>query len=300
MFLGGLGRSGSTLVERVLARAPGVCAVGELVFLWERGLAADERCGCGRPLRSCPFWTSVGERAVGGWDRLDLGDVLALKARVDRNRYLPLLLAPWLSARFRGDLRRYASLLGRIYAAVAAESGASLVVDTSKHASTAALLRHVPGIRPRVAQVVRDPRGVAYSWAKVVERPDVTEGSSTMSRLGPGRIAARWLAYDALLELVRRPRRGGLLRYETFVDAPEEAAARLLAFAGHDPAARPRFDGRTVTLAEDHTVAGNPLRFRTGELEIRHDTEWRARMAPADRRLVGVCTLPLRLAYGYR
>ena len=40
VYLGGLGRSGTTLLERLLAARPGVCAAGETVHLWQRGLVA--------------------------------------------------------------------------------------------------------------------------------------------------------------------------------------------------------------------------------------------------------------------
>jgi hypothetical protein len=299
LFLGGLGRSGTTLVERVLARAPGVVAVGELVFLWERGVHLDERCGCGTSFGACPFWEAVGRRAFGGWDVAELQGVRELQRRVDRTRYVPLLLAPWIWPPFRDRLRRYAELVGRVYGAVAAESGAAVIVDSSKHVSTAALLRHVPGIRPRVVQLVRDPRGVAYSWSKDVERPDA-EGSR-MAMLGPWRIAARWVTHDLLLELVRPRRGGGRLRYEGFVADPEAVARHLLDVAGLAPTSAPAIGaGGTVALVTDHTVAGNPLRFRTGEVEIRADVAWRERMPAADRRVVGALTYPLRVAYGYR
>src|SRR5919201_2464721 len=98
LFIGGLGRNGSTLVDRVLGQTPGVVAVGELVFLWQRALLDGERCGCGEPFRSCPFWSEVGERAFGGWDRVNATQVRSLQHAVDRNRYLPLMRWPRLSA----------------------------------------------------------------------------------------------------------------------------------------------------------------------------------------------------------
>ena len=308
LFLGGLGRSGTTLIERVLARAEGVHALGELVFLWERALGADERCGCGEAFSACPFWRAVGARAFGGWDRVDAGAMRALQGAVDRNRYIPFLLAPrlagWLSPSYAARRDRYAAALSRIYAAVAGETGASVLVDSSKHASTAALLRHVEGIDARVVQVVRDPCGVAYSWSKVVARPDATDGTSTMARLGPVRASLRWLAYDAVLELVRRPRRGGRVRYEDFVADPGGASARLLAFAGHRAqvaiGAGEEGGPPTVDLGTDHTVAGNPLRFRTGPVRVLRDDEWRERLPARDRRVVDALTWPLRAAYGYR
>lgn len=298
LFIGGLGRSGSTLVDRVLGQTPGVCSVGELVFLWDRALSANELCGCGEPFRGCPFWKEVGIRAFGGWDRVDPAAMRARQLRVDRNRYVPAMLAPSMAPGYCKRLEPYAEAVGRLYKAIAEVAGAVLVVDSSKHASTAALLRHVPGVDPRIVQLFRDPHGVAWSWSKTVERPDATDGVSLMARVGPARIAARWQAYNALLALIRSP--GGALRYEDFVERPEHATRRLLALGGLEPESLPQFIGpRTIRLDVDHTVAGNPLRFRTGEVEIRSDDEWRRSMPRWRRALVGALSFPSTLVYRY-
>lgn len=297
LFIGGLGRSGSTLIDRILGQTPGVCSVGELVFLWERGLLADERCGCGAAFSACPFWTEVGVRSFGGWDRIDASVMLERQRAVDRNRFIPLMRLPWASSTYRRRLAFYAEALRRLYASVAAISGASLVVDSSKHASTASLLARVPGIAPRVAHLVRDPRGVAWSWAKHVDRPD-TDGPSQMARVGAVRIAARWQAYNALLATART--RGAVLRYEDFVERPEHATRRLLLLGGLDVDDLPQFhDGRTVALGVNHTVAGNPLRFRTGEIQIRADDAWRREMSPWQQALLTVLTIPSSMIYRY-
>ena len=101
LFIGGLGRSGSTLLDRMLGRLDDVWSVGELVHLWERGLKENNRCGCGQPFADCQFWDRVGEVAFGGWDRLDVEEVLALKASVDRNRFVPLMVLPGLAPAYR-------------------------------------------------------------------------------------------------------------------------------------------------------------------------------------------------------
>lgn len=297
LFIGGLGRSGSTLIDRILGQTPGVCSVGELVFLWERGLLADERCGCGEAFSACPFWTEVGVRSFGGWDRLDPAAMLSRQRSVDRNRFIPLMRMPWASPRYRRRMRAYAEALRRVYASAAAVSGAALVVDSSKHASTAALLARLPGVAPRIVHLVRDPRGVAWSWSKHVDRPDAPEPSQ-MARVGTVRIAARWQLYNALLAFVRT--RGAVLRYEDFVERPEHAARRLLRLGGLEVDELPQFiDGRTVDLAVNHTVAGNPLRFRTGEVQIRADDAWRREMPAARQALLTALTFPSNLIYRY-
>jgi hypothetical protein len=54
-----------------------------------------------------------------------------------------------------------------------------------------------------------------------------------------------------------------------------------------------------VILGASHTVAGNPDRFRTGEVGITVDDEWRTRMSRSEQVLVGLATAPLSKRYGY-
>jgi hypothetical protein len=55
IFLAGLGRSGTALLERALAELPRVQALGEVNHLWRRSLVEDERCGSGEAFSRCPF-----------------------------------------------------------------------------------------------------------------------------------------------------------------------------------------------------------------------------------------------------
>jgi hypothetical protein len=52
-------------------------------------------------------------------------------------------------------------------------------------------------------------------------------------------------------------------------------------------------------LGVDHTVAGNPLRFRTGSITLRPDVAWRRELAPRDRALITTLTGPMMMRYGY-
>jgi len=303
LYVGGTGRSGTTLLERIVAQASGFCAVGELAFLWERGLRAGERCGCGEPFGGCPFWTRVGEQAFGGWDALDLDEVLALQRQVDRHRYLPAMLAPRLAPAYRRRLQRYAAVLQRVYQAVSAVSGSSVVVDSSKDASHAYLLRHVPGVDLRLVHLVRRSHGVAYSWTKKVRKPEVAGSEDYMDRQPPAVTALYWMGDNLLLDglrLLRVPSRG--LRYESLVARPREHAGAVLRHA--DPALGGLDlgfigDGH-VDLTVDHTVAGNPVRFRRGRLDLRADDEWSRAMPRRQRLVVTAVTWPLLLRYGYR
>jgi Sulfotransferase family len=298
LFLGGLGRSGTTLVERLLGELPGVCALGEVVHLWQRDIRDDERCGCGARFSGCTFWHRVGALAFGGWHNVDVDRVHRLRAAVERTRHIPRLAA---ATEAPAEVHEYASYYTRVYAAAAEVSGARVVVDSSKHSSLAHVLRWSAGLDLRVVHVVRDARGVAYSWTKTVSRPE-TDGTDEMTRYSPGRSALLWNAHNAAFGLLSR--RGVAvrrIRYEEFLADPRAALTALAEFAGvplPDGALDFLRDGY-ADLRVGHSAAGNPMRFTVGRLPLRRDDAWVRSLPPRQRRLVGTVCGPMLRAYGY-
>lgn len=302
LYIAGKGRSGSTLIGRVLGNLPGTVSVGEIVFVWSRGLLQNELCGCGLPFLSCPFWQQVGERGFGGWGAVDAAEAVRLQRAVDRNRYIPFMLQPRLSPSYAQRMERYAELLGRLYRGVRAAAGGALVVDASKHPSYAFLLRQVPDIDLRVVHLIRQSHGVCYSWTRQVQKPEVTGDVVYMHRYTPARTAIEWTTFNAALDLL--PKLGvptQRLNYEDFIRSPRASVRRLLALAEHEvPPEGLDFIGTdSVQLPDSHTLSGNPMRFRTGPLRLRIDDEWRTSMSRSTQSLVTACTLPGLVRYGY-
>ena len=303
VYLAGLGRSGSTLLERLLGEMPGACPAGEVVHMWLRSVRDDERCGCGQPFSSCPFWQQVGQTAFGGWDRVDVNRMTRLRAQVDRARFLPLLASAPLRRRLQPALADYVGHYQRVYAAISQVSGSPVVIDSSKHASLAFCLRSSPEVDLRVVHMVRDSRAVAYSWSKVVERPEAA--GSQMSTYPAASAALRWNLQNSALQLLSQlgnPPAAGALR--GLRPGPGRHAGKIAAF----PACpRPDFgflgtDGPGhwwADLRATHTASGNPMRFSTGRVPIRYDAAWQAAMLAGNRRTVTTLTLPLLMRYGY-
>lgn len=299
LFIAAAGRSGSTLLERMLGQVEGCCSVGELVHLWERGVARDQRCGCGERFRDCPFWAEVGARAFGGWD--ELGDAARdLKRRVDRHRYLPLMLAPRLSPAYAADLRRFSDGLVRLYRAIGDVSGARVVIDSSKSSSYLVLLRRIREIDLQLVHLVRDSRGVAFSATKRIRRPEVVHQVAYMPTSHPARSAAEWDVYNLLFGAIRASRTPSLrLRYEDLIRNPRARLREVLNLAD-EPGADLGFVGDgAISVGPTHTISGNPMRFESGVVALRLDEEWRTRLPRRHRLAVSAITWPLMRRYGY-
>lgn len=315
VYVAGSGRSGSTLLERMLGMQDGCVNIGEVIELFRKVSVGGERCGCGRRFVECPFWAAVGDRAFGGWSPAAMHEIAELQRHVGRQRHVPALL---VNRRRRGSDDGFGRAVGelgaayaRLYAAVAVVSGASVVVDASKWPGHGLALARSGAVDLRVLHLVRDVRGVAYSWSKSgVVRPHAgrdggsDEGASGghMATHPMGRTAMRWSAFQLECDVLRRVvHRSAHIRYEDLVHRPRPTLAkalttlRLIDVTGDVR----HVHGCHAELASSHGLAGNPSRFTSGPVLLRVDETWRTAMPARDRRTVTALALPVLLGHGY-
>ncbi len=301
LFIAGSGRSGSTVLDRLLGAVRQFVSVGELKFIWERGFRENQLCSCGEPFRECRFWTAVVREAAGPIASADVSQLFSLHRRVDRLRYLFCLPLTRVARGYRQRMGAYLRLLGALYQAVARVTGARVIVDSSKDPSTAYVLSEMHGAPLRVVHLVRDSRAVAYSWRRRKVRPEIVGDVRYMPRWGPAFSSANWVLYNVLIELIRLRKVPYLrVRYEDFVAAPMSTLARVVSFAGGNPDDIPEPASPGVfNIGVAHTISGNPVRFTRGRLELRLDNEWHREMTLSDRAVVTGLTYPFLARYGY-
>jgi hypothetical protein len=302
LFIVGLGRSGSTLLDLLLGELDGYVSTGELRGLWRYGFLEGWLCGCREPISSCPFWRAVLERA--GLDDVDPAWVEEVQRQHLRLRPRPLARI-WLFRRFGASLPpplvTYGRLLADLYRGVSAVSGARVVVDSSKYPQDALLLAACADVDLFVVHLVRDPRGVANSW--LWRRDNVGDPAEKGSQvLNPMFTGTRWMAFNGTIHaLVRRwlGHRYMRLRYEEFARDPAGALTAITSMVEGRPRALSFLDGQRATLGPNHTAYGNRNRFSTGEVTIRRDEAWRESMPIKAKLLATLPTVPLLRTYGY-
>ena len=302
----GTGRSGTTVLAAILGETPGIFNAGELHWVWGRSLSQQRPCGCSLPPAECPVWSRVVDSALGVPPSEQAvgrgGPAIAEIARAERellarrNR-LRLLLGARTAMAWPA-LDRIRTVTEDLYASLVAVTGAHVIVDASKRPEDAAVLAGIDSVEHYVLHIVRDPRAVVFSWSRAKASPD---GTTVMRRMRPPRIVVAWMENNAGAELLRKhvpPERWLSTRYEDFVARPRDVVGEILAFLG-EPGQAPFTNQDTVVLGVNHTLLGNPDRFRTGAVRIEPDERWRSSMTWRLRAMVAAATLPFMLRYGY-
>jgi hypothetical protein len=286
-------RNGSTIIGNVLNEVPGFFHVGELHFLWKNaaGMGSNTLCGCGADLTECGIWSGILPvgRPPGVSAKDHANAVVRRQQAVVRTRHTWRVLRRGLHTE---RIREHAALMTLIYQAIADRTGAKVIVETNKIPAESALLPHLDGLEPYYVHLVRDPRAVAESWRLPKQYAYV---------MSAGRSTAYWLGFNlASRALTRRyPERSLFLRYEDFIADPAGKIGDLLSLCGEGSAANP-VQGHTIELGTNHTVTGNPDRFRSGPTRIRErDYSWQAGLSLPAKLAATVVAWPLLGRYGY-
>jgi hypothetical protein len=298
IFIGGSGRSGTTLVSRVISQLPGFVALGEVREIWRDRVGQNRLCGCGQPFAECSFWQEVGDRAYGGWDNVDRS---ATEALVSRLNWLGAYRALGPGSADRQASPELAATLRRLYDAISSVTDGATLVDTSKGPPYGVALSSVPGLDFRAIHIVRDSRGIANSWLKEIPRP-YTPGRVLRGHKLSAVSSVRWLVHNSEMELLSRRVPTTRLVYERFAEEPGRQTRRALAQLGYPiaPDAFAFLDEGVAQLRPDHTVAGNPNRLETGSIRVKPDVAWQRDLSRLQRLQVSTMTWPMLLRYGFR
>jgi hypothetical protein len=299
LYIAGGWRSGSTLFSHVLSQIDGIFSAGEPMFMWEDNIILNRLCGCMTPARECEVWRGVMDEAYGGIDLAHAEEMSRLRRSLTRTRNLPLLLMPGTERLLGPSYRKYLNNLEKVYWAIQASTGCNLIVDASKFPAYGYMLRTIPTIDLYVVHLVRDSRAVAYSRLKKKWNPDA---NAYMPQLGSARSSLVWDYMNVSIEAVlgRSGERYLMLRYEDFVRSPRMTIERTLKLVHEEALQLPFTAENEVALRPSHMVTGNPGVYKeTGNVVLRLDEEWKARMELRDKNLVTLLTSPLMFKYGY-
>jgi hypothetical protein len=257
IYIGGYSRSGSTMLDIVLASHPLICGTGELSFLVDDWDHLDRQCTCGRPYSRCEFWKDLYPRGVPAQVRRAVRVVEARRHLVGLYRST---LPPHVVDTYRQSQRA-------LFDYVRDRSGCPIVLDSSKCARATAgrayALDRLAGQDVQFIHLVRDGLSTLRSyethgsnWAAETHAPN---RRAMILRAGVG-----WTITHATAEVLARQfgGRSMLLRYEDLVGNPLTAFAGLEALLGLDLRSIACDVASGAPFFPAHQVGGNRLRFQ--------------------------------------
>lgn len=300
VYILGWGRSGSSILANVLGSLPASASLGEVRYLWDRGLIENGTCGCEKPVSHCDFWQSLrcGSGTVGDItpDRaLELARSIGSRAR--RGQFPGLHSARARQAYFDRNTADLDLLMG-LYAAAFEKSKSHVLIDSSKSPFYALnLLYEKRSFDVAFLHLVRDPRAVLHSWKKTTPRKDVPN-EAWFPRYSSPRSLVQWGVVNSSCERFAQlaPELYFQVRYEDFASNWHAALASAMG---------PLFNvvqGSKVPaplVHAQHSISGHPSRFDVGQIELASDASWRDAISGTDRTMAALFCGRLARRYGY-
>lgn len=277
IYISGSGRSGSTLLERIIHSSDGVSALGEFHCLW-RLHENDITCSCATPFITDGFWQPVLKNA--GIDPAALAQLRDLEDRVCRTSFIASHRFDIKALRKHPDVQRFLDIQFRIYEAVADASGSTVLVDSSKAGPRAWLMACHPMVR--TIHLYRDPADVILSWRSAKFDPGMGQ---EMKRMTVAAAATDWWKVEYLVKRLGRNTPVARMDYSELCANPEHTIGKALAKLSLSSDPVPAWIDPTSVKSKDnyHSLNGNPDRFDKGPIRIsKREADW-SKVSAAER-----------------
>lgn len=286
VLLIGSGRSGSTLIDRILNLDENIIGVGELLNLNTK--IFHNYCSCGEPVIDCPFWSQV----IGHlkWDEEDYRKL---------EEYRSIFENPKRGYVFRVDnhhesenFGEYLDMKFKIYESISKASGGKIIFDSSKSPQRALNLSKHKELDLKIIYLMRDPRGTIWSFKKNFQKNLKAGIQKDMKGRSLLKSIYSWLAINSRAFSTLRKITAPTLyvSYEDFCQNPENQITRILEFITESNTGQ-SIDLQNTATELNHAIAGNRLRMQK-EIIIKKDTAWETNLSFLQKTIIYLFTLP--------
>ncbi|MDO6462235.1 sulfotransferase [Granulosicoccaceae sp. 1_MG-2023] len=264
IYVTGVGRSGSTILDILLGNHPEVESVGELINVNRSGWLKNEYCACHQRALDCPFWQAV----LSNWQVRTGGaqvqEYMDLQTQFEFRLYKPSQILK--EARKSPDsYARFLQLTGELFRAISEVSGKSIIVDSSKSRTRGFLLSQIDALDVRYVHLIRDTRDIIKSLRKGHEANPEAGVQHALRALPGWRTSMSWVLTNLQAEHLIRHYGSAhhcQVRYEDMLEHPAGVLRSIGELAGIDTAGIIHAAENETPLQVGHTVAGNRLRMK--------------------------------------
>lgn len=297
IYIAGVGRSGSTILDIVLGSHANFVSLGEIAHLLDFWIQGGRQCACGQDYRDCPFWRPFLETVP------DPVPVFRVCRQVEKWSALPLLLSGRVGPQTRRVYQDYQrALIDHVQQQTGKQGG---IIDSSKTTRLTSLrwlaLQRLLGQEVYVIHLVRNGLDVLNSVSSKGSNQAI-EGYQDIP-FAVQRALISWLLINLGTMALGRLADGYLrLRHEDFLADPTRHLYDIGQLCEIDMSAVIAQVEQDAAFPTGHLIGGNRLRLAAGvRLQRPSSTPQRAgaNLRPYQRWLFGFVAGWLNRYYGY-
>jgi hypothetical protein len=294
IYIAGHGRSGSTILERVLSSHQQIAGLGEVEYLTRNDRWQESTCACGKNLLQCEYWNKTLRhlKENHNWDQ------------VQREQNHSDHWKPFKSYKSNRPYPHYQQFNQDLFNSLKRETPElRYFIDSSK---TARVNYYRPkslsqqGFSIKLIHLVRDGRGCMWSLIDKGSNRKLERAEKGSVLFPVARSLFSWnLSNRAALKWKKNYSEDYLeVRYEDFVEKPKESLERIQDFLDIDLSKEIQILATNETFPVTHQMAGNRLRS-IKKIQLKADKNWKKNLPPFHRALFNIFSRKLAKQFGY-
>ena len=303
LYIAGYGRSGSTLLARILGSHERIFTAGELINFPDLVESEASVCSCGQTIQQCPFWSKIIQTFKKEFS--DVSEVADIQKRFESTSHV----FGHILKRDRDKIKSYniatRNLISHICRNLPHE--VHYIIDSSKTTWSRSLrpisLSHIGNQPVKVIHIVRDGRGCMWSMMKGTDT-GLLKGANLKrhSSFPVLRTAIHWPFANLaahFFQAMHSPESYCRIRYEDLVENPVKTCSILGDFLGVTLDHQLDILKNSGDIDTGHLIAGNRMRSST-KIKIKPDVDWKKRLKLRYKLFFLFLNWPLMLFYKYR
>lgn len=300
VYIAGAGRSGSTILDLILSEGKGIISLGEFRQFWKTFIKKRALCSCNKSYCNCELWRYIIKDIFGKYEfnETEIDYYYNIQKIIERTPILNSIKQKKYFKTFHREIQEYIEFMREIYDKVFIHTRNPIIIDSSKLPHYLLILKKLP-FEIKLIHLIRDPRGVAYSWTKSKFDFSIND---YMKRHHPFTSSRMWIFYNLAIERLKSYfDNRTLLKYEDFCLNPKQAIQKIYKDLNLPYFNMPNIANNKIVVfqKEKHLIGGNPVRFSLNEILINEDREWIYNLSIKHKILVTIMTLPFLLKYKY-
>ena len=300
LYIAGYGRSGSTLLERILSSNERIFGTGELSRLPDFLNYRSWTCSCGDEIGDCDFWGEV----IKGLEKMEYSSKTWKRIRNKHESFASFY--HFFTRRLGSEREPYIDIMKQLFETIFQHlpEETDYVVDSSKTARKSffrpLVLSRFVGLEVKVIHLVRDGRGCMWSNLKGSNRK-MERGEDPNLPFAALRTAISWpLANTGAQLFAHFAESENYLRvkYEDFVNDPDRSLNRIGKFINLDLEPQVEMLKNQEPIPKSHQLAGNRMRKKKS-IVLQEDLEWKDSLSRSQNLLFWLLDWPWALKYDY-